>query len=157
MNMDIIPDDAPLEGKVLEQAIIELTAAGFEMKELNTPREIVNLLNSLSFPTIPPAEDILTYVTHPGIVEIEKRGNDAPLHFTYGYFKEALEAELRETKAYEKITDRSRWTAADYELDRQVRAMFDKIFSENDDTPEEDTTSSTNSNDDNIIHVDFGK
>ena len=121
--MDIIPDNALLEGNVLTQAIKEYQDAGFELPNPMTGDEIKAHLNAVKLfsdgiTMLDTVDDILWASIHRNELDTMKPKEwhcQLKKDYTYGDFK----ACLKSTIAYRNWNDRSKWTPEMYELNRE--------------------------------------
>ena len=121
--MDIIPDNAILEGNVLRQAIKEYQDAGFELPDPITSDEIKAHLNAVKLfsdgiTMLDTVDDILWASIHRNELDELKPKNwewQLKKDYTYGDFKAVLKSEI----AYRNWNDRSKWTPEMYELNRK--------------------------------------
>ena len=121
--MDIIPDNAILEGNVLRQAIKEYQDAGFELPNPITGDEIKAHLNAVKLfsggiTMLDTVDDILWTSIHRNELDELKPKNwewQLKKDYTYGDFKECLKSEI----AYRNWNDKSKWTPEMYELNRK--------------------------------------
>ena len=137
--MDIIPDNAILEGNVLRQAIKEYQDAGFELPNPITGDEIKAHLNAVNLfsdgsTMLDTVNKILWTSIHRNELDELKPKNwkwQLKKDYTYGDFKAGLKSEI----AYRNWNDKSKWTPEMYELDRNIDEFFNSI---NDETIETD-------------------